>query len=163
MKIEITRQTGRSRLTCRREDGSFTSENLGPDFPIHDLAHYVVETKFDLPDGFYGHIRSGMSIQELSDKAVIKKLGMGSWLAEILTRNLQALTSGACRPEEYLELVEWEIASMGEVDIPAMSLPDILEMKAQLEALAVRWDRLRDGETLTLNFYTQASSKLPTI
>ena len=109
MEIIITKGKGRNILTCKRFDGSYTSKNLGPSFPDHDIAHYVVEKKFNLKKGFYGQIKSGISISQLSDKDIIKTLGPEAWLAEIMTRNLQSINSGGALMEQYIDLVKWEL------------------------------------------------------
>ena len=73
MEIIITKGKDRNTLTCKRNNNTSTSYSLGPDLPNHDIAHYVVEKKFDLQKGFYGNIKSGMSIEELSDKLNYKR------------------------------------------------------------------------------------------
>jgi len=74
MDIVITKGKSRNNLTCKRDDGTFTSTNLGPNIPYHDIAHYVVEKTFSMENGFYGKVKLGMSIEELSDKEIIKTL-----------------------------------------------------------------------------------------
>jgi hypothetical protein len=59
---------------------------------------------FGLKKGFYG-LKAGKSIHDLSNTESILKLDPEIQLAEILTRNLQALSSGATQPELYAVLV----------------------------------------------------------
>ncbi len=109
MEIIIAKGKNRNMLTCKRENGTSTSVNLGPEIPNHDIAHYVVETRFNLRDGFYGKIQSGMTIQELSDKEVIKSLGAETWLSEIMARN-------SSKRELLLDIAEQGILAKGFAD-----------------------------------------------
>ncbi|WP_298513003.1 hypothetical protein [uncultured Kordia sp.] len=152
MEIIINKGEHRNTLYCKRADGTFTSENLGPEIPNHDIAHFVVEKKFNLTKGFYGNIAAGMTIKDLSNKDIIKNLDSESWLAEIMTRNLQSLGSGAAIIEEYIELVTWEASTMKNIQIPTMNLPQIHEMKAEYDALCKQWKLLPIHGELRLQF-----------
>lgn len=152
MQILLSKHNNKTVLTCTRADGSFTRENLGPDFPNHDLAHFVVETTFQLEAGFFGNIKSGMTIQELSDKAVIRTLGPESWLAEILSRNLQGLASGACTPVEFIELVKWEVQGMPQIQVPEMTPAMVEAMQTRFDDLCHTWEQLAENEQLKLVF-----------
>lgn len=152
MEIIITKGEHRNTLYCKRTDGTFTSENLGPEIPNHDIAHFVVEEKFHLTKGFYGNIAAGMTIQDLSNKDIIKNLDSESWLAEIMTRNLQSLNSGAAKIEEYIALVTWEASTMKSIEIPMMNLMQIHEMKAEYDALCTQWSLIPINGELRLQF-----------
>lgn len=152
MEIIITKGKNRNTLTCRRADGTFTTENLGPDIPYHDIAHYVVEKKFDLKNGFYGKIKAGMTIAALSDKKIIKRLESESWLAEILARNLQAMASGAAGIDDFIQLVEWEAKNMKNVKVPPMDISDVKVMKSEFDKLCKKWDSISENEQISLQF-----------
>lgn len=152
MEIIITKGKNRNTLTCKRKDGSMTSQNLGPDFPNHDIAHYIVEKKFKLKNEFYGKIKSGMTITELSDKEIIKKLGAETWLSEIMSRNLQSVGSGAATIDQYLELVNWEAESIRGIKIPIMDLIDIKKMKRDFDQLCEEWNLISENGQLRLEF-----------
>ena len=107
MEIIITKGKNRNTLTCKRKDGTLTSVNLGPNIPNHDIAHYVVEKEFKLENGFYGKVKSGMTIEELSDKEIIRNLDSETWLSEIMARNLQSIGSGAAKTEQFIELMNY--------------------------------------------------------
>ncbi|WP_165944060.1 hypothetical protein, partial [Aquimarina spinulae] len=138
-------------LSCIREDGSITSTGLGPDLPNHDMAHFVVESYFGLKQGFYGMIKSGMTIEDLSNKEIIKTLGKESWLAEILARNLQALGSGSSTIEEFISLVTWETNTMS-IQPPKMKLSDVKKIKFSFDVLCKQWKQLSDQDRLSLMF-----------
>ena len=141
-------------MGCIREDGSFTSADLGPALPFHDIAHFVAEQTFKIENGFYGLISKGYSIDELSDPVVIKKLGFESWLAEILTRGLQTLLSGACTLEQFSWQVTSEIHAMDEKHVPDLNEKIVGEMFQHYKSLIEKWDSLADGETLELHYMT---------
>ncbi|APZ47417.1 hypothetical protein BW723_14485 [Polaribacter reichenbachii] len=152
MEIIITKGKNRSTLSCIRKDGSNTSQNLGPDFPNHDIAHFIVEKEFKLENGFYGKIKSGKTIAELSDKETIKTLGAETWLSEIMARNLQAVGSGAVNIDEYIEIVHWEAKSINGIKVPAMHLSDIKNMKQDFDQLCKDWNAMAENDQLRLNF-----------
>jgi hypothetical protein len=67
-----------------------------------------VENKFKLEKGFFGNIKSGKAISELSEPDSILDLPPEAWLSEILARNLQSLRSGAVVLGQFAEIVKWE-------------------------------------------------------
>ena len=152
MRIEIQKGNGRNLLRCIRRDNTIEVADLGPSLPYHDIAHFVVETEMSFHRGFYGNIQSGMSIAELNNKEIIKGLPGESWLAEIMTRNLQAIASGAARAEEYIELVGWEISTMNGVDPIELRLGNVQRMFERYTAYVKQWKNLLEGDALVLEF-----------
>ena len=152
MEILITKGKNKNTLTCKRTDGTSTSLNLGPDIPNHDIAHYVVEKEFRLENGFYGKIKSGMTIEELSDKEIIKNLGAETWLSEIMARNLQSIGSGAAKTEQFIELINWEAQNISGIEVPDMNLTDIERMKSEFDKLCGKWNFIPENGQLKLNF-----------
>ncbi|MBW1295880.1 hypothetical protein [Aquimarina litoralis] len=152
MEVIITKGKKRNILTCKREDGTSTSINLGPDIPNHDIAHYIVEKQFNLQNGFYGKIKSGMTIDELSNKEIIKTLGSETWLSEIMARNLQSIGSGAAKTEQFIELINWEAQTIDGIQVPAMSLEEIRKMKMDFDQLCNEWDLIPENGELKLLF-----------
>ena len=51
MRIEIAKRGRRNELRCVRSDGSCEVASLGPGLPHHDLAHFVVESRWNLRAG----------------------------------------------------------------------------------------------------------------
>ncbi len=152
MEILITKGKNRNTLTCKRRYGTITSMNLGPDIPNHDIAHYVVEKEFKLENGFYGNVKSGMPIEDLSDKEIIKNLDSETWLSEIMARNLQSIGSGAAKTEQFIELVNWETQNSKEMKIPNMSLITVKKMKADFDQLCKKWGLIPENGELKLIF-----------
>ncbi len=152
MEVLITKRERRNELMCVRADGSRTTANLGPGLPYHDLAHYVAEQRFKLRSGFFGNIASGYSTEQLADKAVIQSLGPESWLAEVLARAVGSLATGACRCDQFSTLVTAELTAMGIRAPENLSATAGEELLAQFRELADRYDSLKNGETLRLQF-----------
>lgn len=150
MKILLSHKNGRNRLTCVREDGTWTSADLGPSLPTHDLAHLVVERRLSLTSGFFIFIAKGHSIQELSEAATLRGLGAEPYVAEILARGVGCLLTGACTPEQLPELVGMELAQMGLLMPAGVSAESAREMLAELKDLLERFQALAPGESLHL-------------
>lgn len=149
--IRITKKGSRNILACTRPDDTAVSADLGPNLPHHDLAHYVVERAFGLSDGFFGNIARGFTPAQLSDKHIIRSLGAEPYRAEILARALGSLHTGACSPEQFEDLVNAELTSLG---LPRMLIaPAIREaLLAELDGHLATYQGLRDGDSMTLPF-----------
>jgi hypothetical protein len=152
MRITLVKKNHRCRLVCERSDGSTDMADTGPSFPYHDLAHYVAERTIGLKEGFYGSIAAGRSMAELSDEDVIRSLGPGSWQAEVLARAVGSLATGACRVDEFSELVNCELADMGIDAIEGLTDPVAESMLREFRSIADAYAALADGESLTLEF-----------
>lgn len=152
VQIKILNKGKRNQLICERKNGEKEITDVGPNLPFHDLAHYVVEKHCMLTEGFYGNIYNGYSIQQLSEKEVIKKLPVQSAVAEIITRVLQALGAGACTINQFVELIMEEF-KLYSIDYP-LNLKEgkIKIMLAEYEDLINRWQQLKEGEFLNLKF-----------
>ncbi|WP_299314772.1 hypothetical protein [uncultured Aquimarina sp.] len=150
MEIILTKGKTRNTLTCIRQDGSLTSVNLGPNLPNHDFAHFIVENKFKLKDGFFGNIKAGKSIVDLSDPELIKDLATETWLSEILARNLQSLRSGALEIVQFAEIVKWESKKIRVIEVPEMSFEDVSEMKQDFDNLCGKWNLIQESEEMKL-------------
>ena len=151
MVIKIIKGVNKNRLVCERDDGSYTESQLGPSFPHHDMAHYAVESTLKLRHGFLGLIQAGKSIQELSNNEVIANLNEETMLAEVCTRNLQAIFSGASTKDQFIELVHWELVSMN-IRLPDISNEQVTDMVNSFQRILRTWQNLLEGESLMLNF-----------
>lgn len=152
MLIEISKRERRYQLTCRRADGSFTSADVGPQLPFHDLAHYVVETRMGLRGGFFGSVASGYDLPALGDANVITTLGPEATIAEILARALAALATGAATPEQLSDLVRTETQQLRVAPIEHLTAPLGEAWLAQLRSLLAQLAGLSSGATLRLIF-----------
>ncbi len=151
MHIRFTKRMHRSQLRCIRADGTVECADLGANLPYHDLAHYVVERRWGLTLGFYGNIARGHSVAQLSDPQIIRGLGPQSLQAEVLTRGVQSVLSGACAAEQFAELVNTELAHWHTalIDAPVAMVQSAV---TEFQALAASYTALGDGESLSLEF-----------
>lgn len=152
MKITLLKKENRNQLTCVRPDGSHVTANLGPSVPHHDLAHYVVEKRFQLKNGFFGNIERGYSVAELSDREVMKSLDHEVWTAEVLARGLQSLFSGACTADQFAPLVNAELANWSSARVDHISNVTLAAALEEFRALVARYRALDYGEALELDF-----------
>ena len=156
MQVNITKKNNRNLLTCVRPNGGVVQSNLGPKLPFHDIAHLVVENTLQLNQGFYGNILNGYSVEQLSDKQVIKTLPPQAWFAEIVTRALQSLSSGACTVQQFPTLVETESQQFSINYSATLTQETINRMYTEYQHLMKQWHNLSEGETLNLYFTSAA-------
>lgn len=151
MTIRVVKKGNRNQLVCTRNDGSTDFTDLGPNLPFHDIAHYVAESHLNLQQGFYGNIAQGHSVQQLSDKHVIRTLPQEAMTAEIITRALQSLYGGSLTMEQFPELVAQEFTQWS----IRFRVPDAKTLTAMLRhyaELIVQWETLPEGGFLELNW-----------
>ncbi|MGH8143242.1 MAG: hypothetical protein ACREU2_12080 [Steroidobacteraceae bacterium] len=152
MNIIFAPKRGRTRMTCRRADGTVTSADLGPSVPAHDFAHFIVERTLRLPTGFFVNIAQGYSIQQLSDAAIIRSLGTEPLVAEILARALGSLATGACTAGQFAELAGTELVQMG-LRVPrGVNTESAMRMLEELRSMMERFAGLGAGEYMELQF-----------
>ena len=151
MRITISKKDRRNQLACWRTDGSCESADLGPSLPHHDLAHFVVERRLNLVDGFFGRIARGYSVAQLSQKETIQSSPPESLVAEVAARALQSLSSGACQQDQFAELVNTELLKWG-ASLIEVSLAQTTEMLSEFQELVDRYETLCIGETMQLEF-----------
>jgi hypothetical protein len=158
LKITITKKEQRNQLTCWRADGSCEIADLGPSLPHHDLAHFVVERELKMVEGFFGRIARGFTVAHISEKETILNSPPESFAAEVAARALQSLSSGACRNDQFAELVNTEL-SKWRVPAIAVSSAQTASMLAQYQELTKQYEILRVGETMQLEFPFQRYSR----
>lgn len=151
MKVTITKKAQRNQLACWRADGTSESADLGPSLPHHDLAHFVVERQLHLVHGFFGRIARGYSVAQLSQKETIQNSPLESGIAEIAARALQSLSSGACRQDQFVELVNSELSKWGAPTLEISSV-QVASMLAEFQELTERYTKLHMGGTMQLEF-----------
>ena len=152
MNIVFTRNGARTRMVCRRADGTFTSADLGPSLPGHDLAHLIVERTLRPPSGFFINIANGYSIQQISETTIIRALGSEPYVAEILARALGSLATGACTVNQFRDLLGAELGKMS-LRIPEGVNPEsATRMLEELQSMMERFRELAPGESMELQF-----------
>ncbi|GAB3178150.1 hypothetical protein [Telluribacter humicola] len=153
MKITLVNKGTRNLLTCERHDGSYEVADIGPQLPYHDIAHYVVERELKLRKGFYGNIYSGYTVEQLSTKEVIQRLDVESMVSEIITRALQSLSTGACTPDQFSDLVQQELDKFGINSPLSLNKERVNQMLLHYQDLIRQWRAVAEGESLTLTLH----------
>ena len=151
MHIRIIKKEKRNQLVCKRSNGTTALADLGPTLPFHDLAHYVVESELNLKKGFFGNIASGYSVQQLSDKNIIRTLPEESTLAEIVTRALQSVYSGAVAHDQFLEVIRLELEQWS-IPFPELREETLSILLQRYGQLIEQWQSLREGECIELKW-----------
>ena len=153
MLIKITKKQNRTILICTRADGSYTRADMGAQLPFHDIAHFVTDKKLNIKNGFYGLVAQGWTIEQLSDKDVIKTLGIEAWISEIMARALGSLYTGSCTVDQFIPLLQTEMTNRGGGNkAPFLTQDMVIEMQAEYTALLDKWRSLTDGESLEMEF-----------
>jgi len=146
-------------LTFVRADGSVTQDTIGDADgfgPVHDLAHYVVESTLGIPRGFLGLIADGWTVQDFEQDAKSKIPNDAVW-AEGLAGAL-SFEVMARQPMGFdaSKLVELEKATRGRGtepwSAPQVVAEDFHRMRAALDRLVVQWRALPEGQSLELEF-----------
>lgn len=151
MKIRVIKKGARNQLVCTRTDGSTEISDIGPTLPYHDIAHFVVESTLGFQKGFYGNIAAGFTVKQLSDKNVIRTLPAESMIAEILTRALQSVQSGAVSEDQFEELVQQEFQKWSiRFTVPVTETRK--KMLWYYRDLLNQWNSLEDGQFLELEW-----------
>jgi hypothetical protein len=144
-------------MTAVRADGTYTSTTIGPAAgfgPVHDLAHYVVETSMGIRDGFLGMLATGRDIGDF-DRDAGKWLSPEAVFAEAVAGELSrdAMTKIPLSTEDFNWTVR-DVLACGSVDWtpPEVSSDQLTAMRSWLAELRSSWNSLPAGETLELEF-----------
>lgn len=148
----------RYRLECLRKDGSATSAELEMrGFLKHDLMHFVVESRAQLSDSFYGPIARGMNLEELSSKAMKEKgppspsQGEGQ-STEIIVSTLQGITGEDEDMEERVKKVSEYLTLLGVATPGYFTKVFCAEAVAEHHVLMKRWNDLQIGSAIELDW-----------
>ncbi len=157
MQVRFIKESpDRYRLECARDDGSKTAASLEfRGYFKHDLMHFVIERTANLQDSFFGMVKAGKELTELSPKAIREAAAVFHaeiQITEIVVGALQGASKSevdyeeaCCKIQEYLTLM-----SLAE---PAYLTPDFCErVVAEHRSLLGRWGQLRGGDCLEFSF-----------
>jgi hypothetical protein len=153
MRIHLRKgQGGPDTLTCHRPDGSTYATWLKPHSVYHDLAHYVVERRLHIADGFWGLLAQGQTLEsyDLPNHERPFQISPDGYRAEFLATLIQsAVPTGSISPA-YIEMLQQASAAQG-LPFPEMPSEEIVqEMIAEAQALTRRWEGVE--EELVLEF-----------
>ncbi|HEV8410950.1 MAG TPA: hypothetical protein VGQ30_10595 [Gemmatimonadaceae bacterium] len=139
---------GAAILTFVRADGSRTSSPIGDARgfgPVHDLAHYVVESVLGITHGFIGLCAEGWTIQDFEKDAkanIPPEAGVAEVVAGEVSR--MEIVSQWLTVDDF----NWTVAASGF----KMSEPDFDAIHRALVRLRADWNALAPGATMPLRF-----------
>ena len=152
-------------LTLVRDDGTFTNGPLGPAAgygPVHDLAHYVVESTLSLSEGFLGLVASGWAIGDFEMKGAAGVLPHEALFAEGAAGELsrQEMMHQPSTAEEFNWALGAMLAAAGRTEYaqPHVDAATLDTMRATLIGLRRRWNELPPSATLELSFHSARRS-----
>ncbi len=141
----------RSSLACRRPDGTATWSRLDSFYPLHDLAHFAVESELGLRRGFFGLIADGWQLDNFAERGFAARLPAESFLAENLVGTIERLGDDLSPPEFATALTN-SLAAQNLPPFRVLSADELARIRATRAALIARWRALPVGETLRLDF-----------
>jgi hypothetical protein len=156
MQIRFIKETpDRYRLECARSDGSKTTASLEfRSYFKHDLMHCVVERAANLQNSFFGMVKAGKELAELSPKAMREAPPPGPEIqtTEIIVAALQGVTKTEVDYQEVSSKIS-EYLPLMSLRAPAYLTPEFCErVTAEHRSLLGRWGQLRGGESLEFFF-----------
>jgi hypothetical protein len=157
VKVRFIKESpDRYRLECTREDGSKTTASLEfRGYFKHDLMHFVVERTANLQDSFFGMVRAGRELSELSPKAIREAAAV--FPAEIQTTEVVvASLQGASKTEpdyhEFCRKIGEYLALLSLAEPEYLTADFCARVVREHRSLLGRWEQLRGGESLELSF-----------
>ena len=157
--IQLTRRAdGGVLLRCVRADGSVTWQRQegrqAAFFPLHDLAHYAVESELRLGSGFYGLIAEGWGIADTGGKGARGPLPVETVAAEHLVGVLDLERAGGVEwtAEEINREAAAYAATRGRPAPRPVSDAELGRVRSRVGELFARWRALPPGATLELGF-----------
>ena len=154
MQIRFTKGKNKSdTLHCIRDDGSETWARLKQGFgPLHDLAHYAVETVLGFDQAFFGLLAQGRAIEEFAETEDRSWVGEQGLVAETIVMTLQYEAAGVAATEAFLEMVEESCQGLG-LAMPTTLTPEaVTAMRERYGTLRLQWAATPPGGRLDLVF-----------
>ncbi len=162
LRVRITKRAdGRSVLNCVRSDGSVTWQRQEGKqagfFPLHDLAHFAVESELGIARGFFGLIAEGWNIDDTQGKGARGPVPEDAMVAEKLVGSFDAEARGGSfwpAPEFNQQARSWFENDGKQVpaSLPQLAEADLARTRRKIADLRGLWRELPPGETLELEF-----------
>ena len=154
-ELSIRLQRGRDGpdvLTCIRPDGTRTWQRLQRGLPVHDLAHYAVESVLGLHEGFFGLIAQGWDITAFEAPENRGKLTPDAICEEfIVSLFMTEMSDGEERElSEFNATLAAMIAGRNSIEPRALTAAELASIRAKVGDLTARWVALAPGQALDL-------------
>jgi hypothetical protein len=139
-----------------REDGSKHKVQMPKIGSLpHDLVHFVVEKELNLENGFYAHVKKGLVDgyylkAEKSENP--EQSAIDAQHAESIVECFQAeFVSGAQSPEDFQYFLNVTCEAR-KIPLFLITAEQIKQIRAGLLEMDERWNAVKIGETLELEF-----------
>jgi hypothetical protein len=158
LQIRFSRKPdGSTVFACTRADGSQTwqrHDRHADFFPLHDLAHYAVETCLGLRHGFYGLVAGGWNVTDFGERQIPPGVAAEAMFSEVAA----GLLDGERATGQRYDADAFNAALAAKLDELGHGLERPVE-RDELEAirvlwldLAYRWSSVPPGGSLELEF-----------
>jgi hypothetical protein len=156
LDLAIRLQKGRDGpdvLTCVRSDGSRTWHRLQRGLPVHDLAHYAVESVLGLRQGFYGLVARGWDITAFDSPDNRARLTPEAlWEEFVVSLLLTELSDGEERePEDFNATLRAMTAAHASIEPRDLTAGELEAVRSKLRELLRRWNSLGAGGAIDLS------------
>jgi hypothetical protein len=159
MRIQITRRTDDGTvLRCVRDDGSVSWQHQrgaqARFFPLHDLAHYAVETTLGARHGFYGLVAAGWEIDDTTGKGARGPLPEEAVAIENLVGLLdrEGASGATWTAAEMNDAAALHATTHGHPVPPPVDDATLGRIRERVRELHARWFALAPGGMLELEF-----------
>jgi hypothetical protein len=149
---------GSAALSCTRADGSVTWQRqdgrLGAFFPLHDLAHYAVETVLGHRRGFYGLVAEGWDLTDFGPPWPRGKISVEAAQSELLVGffDLERASGHVFTAADCKDMATSYRAEHGVPHPPEPTDEQLALIRRRRGELFARWRAVLPGETLELRF-----------
>jgi len=153
---------GSGALSCQRPDGSIVYQRQNPRqagfFVRHDLTHLAVETVLHHRKGFFGLIAAGWSFEDFGKKWDKKKYPSDADPSELIVGLFDAENTSEAQwsAEEFNLHAKEFMRQRGADEIgEVIDQEQVERVRARIGELMKRWERVKLGGTLELEFAVQ--------
>ena len=152
---------GSGALTCEREDGSIVYQRQDAKqagfFVRHDLTHYAVETVLGHRKGFYGLIAAGWTFEDFGEKWDKRKFPADAEPSELIVGlfDAQRASEATWSAAEFNEHARVFMRQVGVEIGDVIDQEQFERVQARIGELMKRWERVKPGGTLELEFEVQ--------
>lgn len=162
--VQLTKRAdGATVLRCVRADGSATWQRQerqhARHFPLHDLAHYAIETELAFCHGFYGLIAQGWDIEDTTGKGARGPLPPEALVVEYVVGALDVERAGGSEwsAEDFNVQAANYCAARGSPAPRPLTDADLARVRSRIAELHALWWALPPGETLELRYASAAA------
>jgi len=150
---------GSGALSCQRADGSVVYQRQNAKqaryFVRHDLTHFAVETVLGHRRGFYGLIAQGWSFEDFGEKWDKKKWPADAEPSELIVGLFDAENASEAQwsAEEFNVHAKEFMRQLGNNEIgEVIDQEQVERVRARIGELMKRWERVKPGGTMELEF-----------